>query len=66
MEKVMAHKVILDGKEYRLSILEIEDGGRQARVRPFVGEEAGTVFVNGTIEARRDARGICRVTKLKI
>lgn len=65
MEKVLAHKVILDGIEYRLSILEIEDGGRQARVRPFAGEEAGTSFVNGTIEARRDDCGIYRVTKLK-
>ncbi|MDE7376403.1 MAG: hypothetical protein K2N16_06115 [Muribaculaceae bacterium] len=66
MEKVLAHKVILDGIEYRLSILEIEDGGRRARVRPFAGEEADTAFVNGTIEARRDAHGIYRITKLKI
>lgn len=58
MEKILAHKVILDGKEHRLAILEID--GRCARVRPYAGEECGTAFVNGAIEAYRDASGIYR------
>lgn len=58
MEKVLAHKVIFEGREHRLSVLEISDGGGEARVRPFAGEEAGTIFVNGAIEVCRDASGL--------
>lgn len=65
MEKALAHRVILDGVEHRLAVLEISDDGRQASVRPFAGEEAGTAFVNGAIEARRDADGIYRIRKFK-
>lgn len=66
MEKILAHKVIFEGVEHRLAVLEITDDGRHASVRPFTGEEAGTAFVNGAIEACRDANGLYRVTKLKM
>lgn len=66
MEKILSHRVIFDGVEHRLAVLEIADGGRQARVRPYAGEEAGTSFVNGAIEVSKGADGIYRVTKLKL
>lgn len=48
-QRVMAHRIIYNGKEYPLSVAAIDTRG-EVSITPFEREIPGTLFVNGTIE----------------
>lgn len=56
--KILAHKVVYEGKTYAMSVAEISPDGKKLTVNPFERECAGTVFVSGTVEAVRTADGL--------
>jgi hypothetical protein len=48
MQRYLAHKIVIFGVEYKLSILTIDDNN-VATIEPFYCETASTAFVDGTI-----------------
>lgn len=57
MIRVLAHKILFDGAEHRLSVAEISDDRQQVKVEPFVEETHSTVFVPGTVEIIKTNEG---------
>ncbi len=57
-KRLLAHKVVFNGVEHRLSLVEIEqnpDSGLwSVSVSPFAGETHSTAFVDGTIVVEAD------------
>lgn len=49
-KNILAHKLLYDGKEYKMSIASISDDRSRVAINPFVKEVPGTVFVSGTVE----------------
>lgn len=56
--KVLAHRIISDGKTYAMSVAEISADRQSVEIKPFELECAGTVFVSGTVEVARTALGL--------
>lgn len=56
--KILAHRIICDGKTYAMAVAEISADRQSIEIKPFERECAGTVFVSGTVEVRRTPAGM--------
>lgn len=57
-ERVLAQKVVFEGRTHSLALVEISRGPcgrRTVSVTPFAGETHSTVFYNGTVEIVTDS-----------
>lgn len=63
MQRIFAHRILLEGVEYRMSVIEIGDDMRVVAVKPFVRETAATRFVSGSLTVIVDSEQ--RVVSLK-
>ncbi len=48
MQRIFAHKIIYQGRQYRNHIAELTPSGT-IRLTPFTGETPSTTFISGTI-----------------
>ena len=48
VRKLLAHRIIFEGAEHRHCIARLKSGGR-VEFTPFECEEAGVVYVSGTV-----------------
>ncbi len=48
--RILAHKIVFEGREYPLSLLEISEDRSRISITPFAGETHSTVFVDGKVE----------------
>lgn len=53
MNKFLAHKVVFEGREYKMSIAELTDDGHLI-IKPYSSEVHSTVFINGAVELLLD------------
>lgn len=49
IKSILAHRMIYQGKEYKMCIAQISSDGNSIVFSPFVKEIPGTVFVSGTV-----------------
>lgn len=49
-KSILAHRVLYNGAEYKMSIAHISDDGKYVGIEPYVKEVPGTIFVSGTVE----------------
>ncbi len=56
-KKVLAHRILHEGKTYVMSIAEISPDGKNVKVYPYTEETPGTAFINGAIEIMKDSDG---------
>lgn len=55
MQRILAHKIIVNGMEYSMSVVTIDDNNRLVSVEPFSGETPSTRFLSGTIVITTDS-----------
>lgn len=53
MKSILAHHIILDGADFRMSVARFSDDFSSVEIFPFRQETAGTVFVEGTVIVRK-------------
>lgn len=56
MKRILAHKIIFEGREYSFSILEF-NAPDHIRIMPYTGEVYGTEFYNGTVKVKITPEG---------
>ncbi len=52
--RILARKIICEGRTYGLSVVEISDDRRTIEIQPFSEETANTTYYSGTIEVLKD------------
>lgn len=57
MQRILAHKIICNGKESIMSIVTIDDDNCLVSVEPFTHETEGTRFISGSIVITTDSTG---------
>ncbi|MCC8118857.1 MAG: hypothetical protein LIP09_08970 [Bacteroidales bacterium] len=63
MQRILAHKIIYEGREYPLSIAEISPDGRSVTITPFLKETPATTFHSGIIELYHDESGKIKIIR---
>ncbi len=57
MIRILARRIVFEGREHKLSLLEISADGRQVKISPFVKETHSTVFIDGAVEVIHTGQG---------
>lgn len=57
MIRILARRIVFEGQEHKLPLLEISADGRKVKISPFVKETHSTVFIDGAVEVIHTGQG---------
>ena len=57
MIRILARRIVFEGQEHKLSLLEISADGRKVKISPFVKELIPLFFIDGAVEVIHTGQG---------